>query len=299
MKLESDSPISCLITGITGTLGRAVSAKLLNDLGDKIHILGVSRDEQKQRFLPKDSRLTLRLGNVSDFRSLADACDLSHGQQFDFVFHFAALKCVDTIEFNPMEALRTNVNGTANVARLAKETFAKMILASTDKAVFPVNSYGCTKGLAERITRKAHHNNVVARYGNVLGSRGSIVESLRKSLVLSARAELTHTEMTRFWMTVEQARDFVLEAAFRDREGLIIPTWIRAASTHDLIKTTAEVLGVKIYDIEITGIRPGEKLHECMATEYETDGKPIYSNDPGRMMQKSELKDLISKALER
>lgn len=297
MKLESDTAITVLITGITGTLGRAVCAKLLDDLGEKVQILGISRDEQKQRLLPKDDRLLLRLANICDFESLRDASNLSNGQQFDFVFHFAALKCVDQIELNPKEAIRVNIHGTENVARLAKETFAKMILASTDKAAMPINTYGRTKGLAEAIVRNAHKANVVCRYGNVLGSRGSILESLKTTLTKQARAYLTHSEMTRFWMTLDQARDLVLEAAFRDRDGLIIPTWIRSSTVLDLIKVTAEVLKVPMYDLETVGVRPGEKIHECLATEYEA-GKQILSSDAARLMPKGELRDLIAKALE-
>ncbi len=299
LRIPEDKPIYCLITGITGTLGQAVTAKLLNDLGENVSILGVSRDEQKQRLLPKDDRLKLRLGDVRDFESLTDACGHEQGAYFDYIFHFAALKCVDTLEENPTEAYRTNVEGTRNVAKLASQFQAKLILTSTDKAVSPINAYGYSKALAERVALTADPQNVVCRYGNVLGSRGSIVETLQHTLMTSRKAALTHKDMTRFWMTVEQARDLVLEAAFLDRWGIVVPSWIRSAPVVDLIREVADqVLGVgALYETVSIGVRKGEKMHECLANEYEAKAGAVMSNDKSRLMSKAELKDLIHTCL--
>ena len=286
-----------LITGITGTLGRAVCKRLLENCGQYVSIMGISRDEQKQRMIPHDPRLTLRLADVRDYESLRDAIDCWEGAHFHQIYHFAALKCVDTLENQVDEALRTNVTGTKNMIKIARECFSRLILASTDKAVYPINAYGCTKAIAERLVLQASKENSVVRYGNVIGSRGSILDSLKYSLVKKRKASITDHSMTRFWWTLDEARDLVISCGYGEKYGLNYPHWIKSASTADFIAATADVLGVMSYEMEPpTGSRPGEKLHECMATEYE-GGRAMYSSDPDRLMGSKELRDLISRAM--
>jgi UDP-N-acetylglucosamine 4,6-dehydratase/5-epimerase len=296
-------PRRVLITGVTGTLGRAVCQHLLDNGGEYIQILGISRDEQKQRTMPQDPRLILRLADVRDYRSLYDAAHVMWPDEpmpafaFDYIFHFAALKCVDTLEDNPTEAVRTNVTGTHNVCKLATETLARVIFTSTDKAAFPINSYGMSKALAERIVLGANRFNTVCRYGNVIGSRGSIVDSLRRTLTTNRTAFITHPKMTRFWMTADDAKAFVLNCAYNEHYGLQYPHWIRSSFVVDFIRATADALGITLYDLKTTGVRPGEKFHECMANEFETSERGIYSNDEARLMNKDELLELVKKGL--
>jgi UDP-N-acetylglucosamine 4,6-dehydratase len=287
--------VNVVVTGATGTLGKAVIDKLLTD--ERIYITGISRDEQKQRLMPKHPRLKMRLADVRDMSSIADALRTYH-EEYDVFFHFAALKCVDTIEENPREAHRTNVVGTENIVNLAKHMEAKVVLASTDKAVYPVNTYGVTKALAERFTLSASPNNVVCRYGNVLGSRGSILESLGANLKNNRRAYLTDERMTRFWLTLNDARDFVIHCAFSEKTGLQLPFFVKSSRVSDLIKVTAKLLGVEDYSVENIGVRAGEKIHESLCTEYESGYKKnVASNDDDRLMGEFELSNLVAKAL--
>jgi FlaA1/EpsC-like NDP-sugar epimerase len=256
--------LKVLITGATGTLGRKVINKLLERGG--IEILGISRDEQKQRTMPKHSNLTMRL---ADIRFL-DSLDSAVRTTYDVVGHFAALKCVDTLEDNPMEAILTNINGTRNVMQLTSlYPQGKLVLASTDKAVFPINTYGHTKALAEKITLQ-DPNNVVCRYGNVLGSRGSVVPAFIRSLKDHNCIEITDPAMTRFWLTTDQAADFVIRHMLeRTSYGLAIPN-IKAAKVVDVGRMIGKILGVRDFNIKTIGIRPGEKLHECLEPGVES-----------------------------
>jgi UDP-N-acetylglucosamine 4,6-dehydratase len=302
MNLSEHGHQKILITGITGTLGRAVCRRLLEDCGPNVSIMGISRCEQKQRFMPRDRRLTLRLGDVTDYRSLTQATEAWEGHHFNQIYHFAAYKCVDTLELQPHAAHRSIVGGTENMIRLAKETFARLIHVSTDKAAYPINAYGTAKAMAEKLVL-AHEDFTVVRYGNVIGSRMSYFHDLVEALKAKRPAPVTDYKMTRFWWTVEDARDFVISSGYGERYGLQIPHWIRSSAILDFIEATAEVLGVKIYEIgKPIGKRPGEKYHECMATEYETEqngvlGRGVFSNQDDRIMSRKELKTLIERAL--
>lgn len=272
-----------LITGATGTLGRRVIKKILAK-DDEINIVGISRDEQKQRTMPKHDRLLMRLADIRSRESLFTAVG---GYDFDVVAHFAALKCVDTLEANPMEAVRTNVDGTKNVIDLARQGFmrAKLVLASTDKAVFPINTYGYTKALAEKLILEDSWG-VVCRYGNVLGSRGSVVPAFINSLLKHQTINITHPEMTRFWLTVDQAADLVIRHIFSAAStgGTAIPS-IKASKVLDVGVAIAELLGVSEYQVNEIGIRPGEKMHETLELGVSSDTCEQFT--PG------ELKDLL------
>lgn len=277
-----------LITGVTGTLGKALVPIMLRETD--YNIVGISRDEQKQRQLPKNDRVTLRLGDVRDIDSLYGAC---HGYDISHIFHLAALKCVDTLEENVQECIKTNLIGTQNVCNFARTYGARVLFTSTDKAAYPVNTYGMSKALAERAVMDGNPNNVVVRYGNVLGSRGSFLPELVKSLLFKGEANLTSDKMTRFWMTADTVAHFVFNTGMGGQSGLVTPDKIKSSPVENLIRSVARVTGVTDYMIHDVGVRPGEKFHECLLTEFENGGSDFKSGDCGTEMSESELDDLI------
>jgi UDP-N-acetylglucosamine 4,6-dehydratase len=258
------------ISGITGTLGQVV-CRMLMARGHEI--VGYSRDEQKQSLLPKDDNLTLYLGDIRDRDRVQEAT-----RGVDIIMHFASHKMVDVLEHNPEEAASTIILGTQNVLHAQRmNRIPKVVFTSTDKAVYPINVYGACKKVAEcHVLRNP--NNAVCRYGNVLGSRGSILPKIIKSLKEEGVAELTSNRMTRFWITIEQAAGFVISSAMNDT-GLCIPP-IESASVMRVIDAVAQHIGVPAYSFKEIGIRPGEKLHECLMTSEESkSGQAIYSDD--------------------
>lgn len=270
-----------LITGITGSLGAYVSRICL---AQNLEVIGYSRDELKQQQFPKHPNLKLYLGDVRDRDRLRFA-----SRKCDTIFHFAALKHVDKLQENPDEALKTNVEGTDNVLAAQRDNgIFRVVLASTDKAVFPINSYGKSKALAEDLVLRNPHN-VVCRYGNVLGSRGSVLQTFRDGL-LSDEKELvfTDTKMSRFWWTVSDAANFVYNASI-ESEGLCIPDQ-RACSVVRLGVALAKRLKVSAFKTREIGIRPGEKLHEYLDENR-------CSNMEHLQMDDNEIDDLLERAL--
>lgn len=254
------------ISGITGSLGQIVAEKLL---AEGHRVIGFSRDECKQAALKKREGLTLYLGDIRHQKRLLEAT-----RGAEEIFHFAALKHVDQLEKNPEEAIETNILGTENILHAQRAHRIKRVtLSSTDKAVYPINVYGMSKGIAERLTLR-NPNNVVCRYGNVCASRGSVIPQLVKSLREESKVYLTDPNMSRFWITLEDASAFVIHSA-RGRGGLQIPP-MRAAPLSLLAEIIAGLLNVKSYEIIQIGSRPGEKLVECLRTEYE--GEELYSH---------------------
>jgi len=241
-----------LITGGTGTLGHALTSKLL--LGSNTPVI-FSRDEYKQsqqRQAFPDAEFML--GDVRDsVRVLAAVSSV------DAVIHAAALKQVDTGEQNPSEFIETNVTGSRNVSDAAYDCSAPAVLTSSDKAVYPINVYGLTKALAERLFLSAGLS--VVRYGNVLGSRGSLLDIIDKCVLEDIPIPVTHPNMTRFWWTVEEAADFVLEHLFNP--GLHVPN-LQGRSVLEIIDERAPG-----HPIEIAGTRLGEKMHEWLQTVEE------------------------------
>jgi UDP-N-acetylglucosamine 4,6-dehydratase len=270
-----------LITGVTGTMGQELSRLLLKH---GYHVTGISRDEQKQQQLPVHENLDLRIADVRDGASVARVA-----QRIDLVFHLAALKCVDVLEYHPYEAFQTNVIGTQNVIDIAEAQGANLVFTSTDKACYPVNNYGMTKALAERMVVNAGYT--VARYGNVLGSRGSFLPSLILSLKTNSRIRITHHEMTRFWMSAPQVSSFLLECASGKPGGVKIPNGIRASSIIAFAGAVAKFCGIEKYRTEYIGIRPGEKLHETLQTAEE--GGIISSKDTHRHFDQQTLNRFI------
>lgn len=265
------------ITGITGSLGSIVSKKLLAG-GETV--IGFSRDECKQSSFPKHSNLILYLGDIRDQARLVEA---SRGAKL--FYHFAALKHVDMLEENPEESIATNVLGTQNVLHAQRvNKIPRVVLASTDKAAFPVNVYGASKFISERLILR-NPNNTVCRYGNVLASRGSVVEKFVKSLRERNAIEFTDPNMTRFWITLDEASNFVMGSG----KGLNIPV-MRSAPIHLVASAIAEILNIKAYDTRMVGSRPGEKMHECLRTEYE--GEEMFSHKVNKYTQSDLVKIL-------
>lgn len=276
--------MNIFITGITGTLGQAVMADLLKD--EKHHVFGYSRDEKKQSDIPPHPRLTLILGDVRDQRRLIEST-----RGMDLILHFAALKRVDTLEKNPEESIETNVNGTINVLGAQRiNKIRRVVLSSTDKACKPINVYGYCKALAEKLVLR-NKSNVVVRYGNVLGSRGSAVPAFIESIAKRSEVSLTHKDMTRFFIRIEDAAAFVIDSAFQSEGGLKIYDKMKACKIIDLVDVIADSFGDNRYTINDIGMRPGEKIHEDLCHEYEL-GSPLNSASAPQF-SKVELKGLI------
>lgn len=259
------------MTGGTGTFGRAFVSKLLKESEVK-KIIIFSRDEFKQgnmqnELIKYDDRLRFFIGDIRDLQRLERAFE-----GVDIVVHAAALKQVPAIEFNPFEAIKTNILGSQNVIEAAlNKNVDKVMLISSDKAVQPINLYGATKLAAERLFVAANVYSgdslrtkfSVIRYGNVIGSRGSFVEMIENQKKTGV-IKLTDDRMTRFWISIDKVLNIVLEAIEVMEGGEIFVPKMRSLKVADVIKYLAPEC-----DVEIVGIRPGEKLHEILITEYE------------------------------
>lgn len=254
-----------LITGGTGSFGRKYVDILLERFSPK-KIIIYSRDELKQFQMQETHNANVMryfLGDVRDYERLNQVMD-----SVDFVIHAAALKQVPAAEYNPMECIKTNIHGAENVIKACINNDVKKVIAlSTDKAANPINLYGATKLASDKLFVAA--NNMasgkesrfsVVRYGNVVGSRGSVVPYFKKLIEDgSKKLPITHPDMTRFWITLRQGVDFVLENFERMHGGEIFVPKIPSIKITDL----AIALSPNSKQ-EIVGIRPGEKLHEIM-----------------------------------
>lgn len=258
---------SILVTGATGAFGMAFIRRCLT-LGVR-RVVAVSRSEAKQaaaRVTLPDDRLRWLIGDVRDVSRMLDAC-----RGVDFVIHAAALKRVEVCEEDPREAVKTNIEGTQNVAWAARmQGVRRAVFLSTDKAASPNTLYGATKQTAERLWCG---ENVYAagktlyaatRYGNVLGSTGSVVPLWQKQAAAGGPLTVTGLGMSRFWMTMDDAVDLVLLALDRMEGGETFVPKIGRAWITDLADAIAP--GVPLVEV---GIRPGEKLHETLITEDE------------------------------
>ena len=262
---------SILITGGTGSFGRAFIINLLKRYKPKKTIV-FSRDELKQHDMQNDPEfkdqpsLRFFIGDVRDRDRLEMAM-----REIDVVIHAAAMKQVPTAEYNPMECINTNVYGAENVVQAAiRCDVDKVVALSTDKAANPVNLYGASKLASDKVFVAA--NNLsgakgtrfsVVRYGNVIGSRGSVIPLFKKLLAEKADSiPITDARMTRFWITVQQGSDFVLSSLAMMKGGEIFVPKIPSMSMTDLADAMAP--GIAHRNV---GIRPGEKLHEIMITQ--------------------------------
>ncbi len=259
-----------LITGGTGSFGNTVLKRFLNSDLKEIRIF--SRDEKKQediRIALANDKVKFYIGDVRDLDSISQAM-----MNVDFVFHAAALKQVPSCEFYPMEAVRTNVLGTENVLNAAIQNRVKrVVVLSTDKAVYPINAMGISKAMAEKLLvakSRASNETVICatRYGNVMASRGSViplfVEQLKKDLPLT----VTDPLMTRFLMSLEDSVDLVLHAFENAGPGDIFVQKAPASTVADLAQALKEIFK-KSNETKIIGTRHGEKLYESLVSREE------------------------------
>lgn len=265
---------SLLITGGTGSFGRAFARHALDDGARRVAIYsrGESAQAAMRSALADDPRLRFFIGDVRDFDRLSDAL-----QHVELVVHAAALKRIEVCEADPAEAVATNIRGTLNVARACIiEGVERAVFLSTDKAAGPNTLYGATKLCAERLwcgwnVYAAGTNTRLAatRYGNVLGSTGSVVPLWKQQHARGEPLTITDVRMTRFWMTMARAVDLVLTAFEEMRGGEVFVPTIGGAPIFDLARAIVEVDGVYAPGHVETGMRPGEKLHETLISEEE------------------------------
>lgn len=324
-----------LLIGGTGTVGTGLVRALLEQDVKTIRVL--SRDEYKQYIMMQEmsgiKNIRFLIGDVRDKERIERAME-----DIDIVFHIAAMKHVPSCEYNPMEAVKTNVIGTQNVITAAiNNNVGKVILTSTDKTISPTNTYGATKLLAERLIVSANYykgtcNTVFSavRFGNVMGSRGSVIPLFKKQILESKEITVTDSNMTRFMMTLSEAVDLTLEACVRAQGGEIFVLKMPVICLKDLVDVTIEEVtkkyNVNSEEIKIKeiGLRPGEKLYEELMTceesknaveldrmfvipslysnkfSGENEGAPLakvqnYSSHNQIPLTKQELKELILK----
>ena len=271
-----------LITGGTGSLGQALTKRLLEMNVDTIRIF--RRNEEKQIKMENqfnDERLRFLLGDINDYERLKRAFE-----NIDIVFHTAALKHVPKIEYNPFEAIKTNVIGSQNVINAClHENVEKAVAIGTDKAVSPLNTYGATKLLMEKLFVTANNfadperhitKFISVRYGNVFGSSGSVIPVFLEQIKKNKKITITDSQMTRFSITMNEALDFILNATDSGKGSEIFVPKMRAYNIMDL-KDAIQDLFENVSE-EIIGIRSGEKLHEMLINEDEIRYSWEYNN---------------------
>lgn len=270
-----------MITGGTGSFGKTVLNRFLNTAVREIRIF--SRDEKKQedlRIALNHPKLKFFIGDVRDYDSVAQAM-----KGVNFVFHAAALKQVPSCEFYPMEAVRTNVLGTDNVLQAANANgVRRVVVLSTDKAVYPINAMGISKAMAEKVmVAKARMQQVgetvfcATRYGNVMASRGSVIPLFVSQLKAGKPLTLTDPHMTRFLMSLEDSVDLVLYAFEHGQQGDIFVQKAPASTVADLAMALKELF-VSDSPVKIIGTRHGEKLYESLISREEMS----HAQDMGR-----------------
>jgi len=313
-----------LITGGTGSLGTALTKRLLKTDVETIRIF--SRDELKQVQMQSefnDERLRFLIGDVRDKERLLRAFE-----DIDIVIHAAALKHVPVAEYNPFEAVKTNVYGSENVLNACLDKNVELALAiGTDKAVSPFNTYGATKLLMEKLFISGNYYKgkqrenlkfLCVRYGNVLGSRGSIVPTFSKQVLDGKKITITDPNMTRFNITMTQAIDLIFRTIKNGDGGQVFIPKLKAYKVGDMKDAILDLMDAK-NDVEVISVRPGEKYHEVLinkdeirnSLESETDyiifdekmnnknNLPFsnlndqYSSDKVELFTKNELKDIL------
>jgi len=263
-----------LITGGTGSFGVAMIKNILTNKIPFKEIRVFSRDEKKQDDLRKffnSKKILFFIGDVKDKNSL----DIPM-QNVDFVFHAAALKQVPSCEFYPNEAVKTNIIGTQNVLETAIENkIKKVVCLSTDKAVYPINAMGMTKALMEKVTiSKTINKNCktkvcVTRYGNVLGTRGSLVPLFQNQILNNKPITITNPLMTRFLMTMDEAINLVIYALKKGKNGHIYIPKSSSSRIDTIVEAIKRIYKKKNYPTKEIGIRHGEKMNESLMTEEE------------------------------
>lgn len=270
-----------LITGGTGSFGNAVLRRFLNTNIREIRIF--SRDEKKQEDMRKqysNNKLKFYLGDVRDINSIEDAV-----RDVDYIFHAAALKQVPSCEFYPMQAVQTNVVGTENVLNAAiREGVRKVVVLSTDKAVYPINAMGVSKAMMEKVavakSRNLRDDETIiscTRYGNVMASRGSVIPLFIEQIRSGKPITITDPNMTRFMMSLDQAVELVLFAFENATNGDIFVQKAPAATIEMLANTLKKLFGKSEHQIKVIGTRHGEKLYETLLTREEM----VHAQDMG------------------
>lgn len=321
-----------LITGGTGSLGQALTKRLLKTKVETIRIF--SRNENKQVVMSneiQDDRLRFFIGDIRDYSRLIHALE-----GVDVVFHAAALKHVPVVEYNSYEAVKTNVIGSQNVIEASIQNNVDIAVGiGTDKAVSPLNAYGATKLLMEKLfvtannylSKKTHHTKFLAlRYGNVFGSSGSVIPKFIEQIKSKQKITVTDPCMTRFSIMMDDALDFIIESTLKGTSSEIFIPKLKSYSITDLKDVLFDLLGD--YGVKTISIRPGEKLHETlinsdeMRSTWETKTKfaiinpsltnkeiksktkgmkkvktlDAYSSDLAKKLSKKELKQMIRKS---
>ena len=263
---------SIIIFGGTGSFGHAFLDRILQKHKTFKEIRVYSRDEKKQDDMRKSyslEKLKFILGDVRDFDAVEKAT-----RGIDFVFHAAALKQVPSCEFYPLEAVKTNIIGTENVLNASiSNKVKKVICLSTDKAVYPINSMGISKAMMEKIAiskslLKQNSTSIcVTRYGNVMGSRGSVIPLFINQIRNNKPITITDKSMTRFMMTMDDALDLVIEAFKRGKNGDLFVKKTPAADISTLVMSLRNIFKKNL--IKLIGIRHGEKLHETLLNREE------------------------------
>ena len=276
-----------LITGGTGSLGKVLVRRILTgEQGQPKQVVVFSRDEAKQHFMRLDYQnrkaatdeviyrnfqelLTFRIGDVRDMHSISAAASNA-----DIIFNAAALKQVPTCEYFPFEAVQTNIGGPENIVRSIREHKLKVetvVGVSTDKACKPVNVMGMTKAIQERVfiqgnMRCSQTRFICVRYGNVLASRGSVIPLFHDQIRSGGPVTITTTDMTRFLLSLDQAVDTIFAAVSAAGRG---ETYIPRVPSARVIDIATALIGERPVEIRVTGIRPGEKIHEILVSEEE------------------------------
>ena len=275
-----------LITGGTGSFGSSMVKLLLKRKISFKEIRILSRDEKKQDDLRKElnsNKVKFFIGDVKDKESIKQAMFKTN-----YVFHAAAYKQVPSCEFYPMEAVKTNVLGTENVLNSAIENqVTKVVCLSTDKAVYPINAMGISKALMEKVAVSKSISNInkpvvcVTRYGNVMGSRGSVIPLFVKQILSNKPITVTDINMTRFMMSMDKALELVLYALKYGKNGEILIRKTSAATIETIIEALKNIFKKKNYPIKIIGYRHGEKKDEFLMTDEElcktTENKNFFS----------------------
>jgi FlaA1/EpsC-like NDP-sugar epimerase len=277
-----------VVTGGTGSLGRTLVRRLLEgEMGLPDEVVVFSRSEASQHamrlaFLHREvatdeivyeegrhHRLRFQIGDVSNYPAVLSAL-----RGADVVFHAAAMKQVPTCEYHPFEAVRTNVIGTESIVRAVREftlPIEAVIGVATDKACKPVNVMGMSKAIQERLIAQANMDCpktrfLVARYGNVLASRGSVIPLFNQQILAGGPVTITTPEMTRFLMSLDQAADTVFTAL---REGDRGETYVPRVPSARIVDLAGAMIGERPIEIDFVGVRPGEKVHEVLVSEEE------------------------------
>jgi len=260
-----------LITGGTGSFGNAVLRRFLDSDLSEIRIL--SRDEKKQDDLRRkynSPKLKFYIGDVRDPQSVMNAV-----RGVDHVYHAAALKQVPSCEFHPLEAVKTNVLGTENILEAAIQCGVKrVVVLSTDKAVYPINAMGISKAMMEKVAVAKSRSSTqtvinVTRYGNVMASRGSVIPLFIEQIRAGKPITITDPSMTRFMMTLDDAVDLVLYAFEHGQPGEIFVQKAPAATIEVLTKALTALVGKPEHEVRVIGTRHGEKLYEALLSREE------------------------------